>query len=42
MKASSAFQAILSSNQTLADTKQVQIQANRESYDTDNAYDNAT
>tara|TARA_B110000858_G_scaffold151723_1_gene172808 strand:+ start:189 stop:761 length:573 start_codon:yes stop_codon:yes gene_type:complete len=42
MKATPAFQAFLSANQTLADNTQVKIQANTESFDTDSAYDNST
>jgi len=37
-----AFQAFVSSNQTLSDNTQVKIQANTESFDTDNCYDNST
>ncbi len=37
-----AFQAFISSNQTLSDNTQVKIQADTESFDTDNCYDNST
>jgi len=37
-----AFQAFVSSSQTLSDNTQVKIQADTESFDTDNCYDNST
>jgi len=37
-----AFQAFVSSNQTLSDNTNEKIQADTESFDTDNCYDNST
>jgi len=42
IKMTPAFQAFISSNQTLSDNTQVKIQADTESFDTDNCYDNST
>jgi len=37
-----AFEAILSSNQTVSNDTETKVQCNTEIYDTDNAYDNST